>query len=124
MKVFNAVKTKFRNCRLFRASTSFPDIHNLLHYTHFKGIFASTSPFSKGHSSVRFPYQFYLSSIPAKCSAVRKVISASVVVGRLHQLFHYTFRNVKKGKTIPLQTWTGPKGSRRLRLPDFKTIGT
>jgi hypothetical protein len=30
----------------------------------------------------------------------------------------------KKGKSIPLQAWTGPEGSRRLRLPDFKTIGT
>ena len=29
-----------------------------------------------------------------------------------------------KGKAIPLQPWTGPEGSRRLRLPDFKTIGT
>ena len=29
-----------------------------------------------------------------------------------------------KGKAIPLQAWTGPKGSRSLRLPDFKTIGT
>jgi len=29
-----------------------------------------------------------------------------------------------KGKAIPLQTWTDPEGSRRLRLPDFKTIGT
>jgi hypothetical protein len=29
-----------------------------------------------------------------------------------------------KGKTIPIQAWTGPEGSRRLRLPDFKTIGT
>jgi len=29
-----------------------------------------------------------------------------------------------KGKAIPLQAWTGPKGSRRLRLPDFKTIST
>jgi len=28
------------------------------------------------------------------------------------------------GKAIPLQAWTGPKGSRRLSLPDFKTIGT
>jgi hypothetical protein len=28
-----------------------------------------------------------------------------------------------KGKAIPLQAWTGPEGSRRLRLPDFKTIG-
>jgi hypothetical protein len=29
-----------------------------------------------------------------------------------------------KGKAIPLQAWTGPEGSRRLRLPDLKTIGT
>jgi len=28
------------------------------------------------------------------------------------------------GKAIPLQAWTGPESSRRLRLPDFKTIGT
>ena len=32
--------------------------------------------------------------------------------------------NKGKGKAIPLQAWTGPKGSRRLILPDFKTIGT
>jgi hypothetical protein len=30
----------------------------------------------------------------------------------------------KKGKAIPLQALTGPEGSRRLRLPDFKAIGT
>jgi len=30
----------------------------------------------------------------------------------------------KKGKAIPLQAWTDPEGSRRLRLSDFKTIGT
>ena len=30
----------------------------------------------------------------------------------------------EKGKAIPLQAWTGPEGSRRLRLPDFKTIDT
>jgi hypothetical protein len=29
-----------------------------------------------------------------------------------------------KDKAIPLQAWTGPEGSRRLRLPDFKTVGT
>jgi hypothetical protein len=35
------------------------------------------------------------------------------------------FLTVKgKGKAIPLQAWTGPEGSRRLRLPDFKTVGT
>jgi hypothetical protein len=30
----------------------------------------------------------------------------------------------KKGKAIPLQAQTGPEASRRLRLPDFRTIGT
>jgi len=29
-----------------------------------------------------------------------------------------------KVKAIPLQAWKGPEGSRRLGLPDFKTIGT
>jgi hypothetical protein len=29
-----------------------------------------------------------------------------------------------KGKAIPLQALTGPEGSRRLRLPDIKTICT
>jgi len=29
-----------------------------------------------------------------------------------------------KGNAIPLQAWTGPEGSRMLRLPDIKKIGT
>jgi hypothetical protein len=29
-----------------------------------------------------------------------------------------------KGIGISLQAWTSPEGFRRLRLPDFKTIGT
>jgi hypothetical protein len=38
----------------------------------------------------------------------------------------YKILHVSKGngKAIPLQALTGPEGSRRLRLPDFKTIGT
>jgi hypothetical protein len=36
----------------------------------------------------------------------------------------YKFYTPGKGKAIPLQAWTGPEGSRRLRLPDFRTIGT
>jgi hypothetical protein len=35
-----------------------------------------------------------------------------------------TWKKVVKVKVIPLQAWTGPEGSWRLRLPDFKTIGT
>jgi len=26
-----------------------------------------------------------------------------------------------KGKAVPLQAWSGPEGSRKLRLPDFAT---
>ena len=29
--------------------------------------------------------------------------------------------NGMKGKAVPLQAWTGPEGSRKLRLPDFVT---
>ena len=29
-----------------------------------------------------------------------------------------------KGKAILVQAWTGPEGSRRFRLSDFKTIST
>ena len=37
----------------------------------------------------------------------------------------YVFDILKvKGKAIPLQAWRGPEGSGRLRIPDFKTVGT
>jgi hypothetical protein len=56
------------------------------------------------------------------CFTVFKLISqklysvtCSVVAAKL---------NKDKGKAIPLQAWTGPEGSTRVRLPDFKTIGT
>jgi hypothetical protein len=41
-----------------------------------------------------------------------------------NQISFYIGFAILKGKTISLQAWTGPEGSRRLRLPDFKTIGT
>jgi hypothetical protein len=41
-------------------------------------------------------------------------------------VFSWTDREIVilESKTIPLQDWTGPEGSRRSRLADFKTIGT
>jgi hypothetical protein len=36
----------------------------------------------------------------------------------------YKGKGKGKGKAIPLQALTGPEGSRRARLPDFKTNGT
>jgi len=29
---------------------------------------------------------------------------------------------VKKGKAVPLQAWSGPGGSRKLRFPDYVTM--
>jgi hypothetical protein len=42
------------------------------------------------------------------------------------RLYILNSRGIGKGKSkaIPLQVWTIPVGSRRLRLPDFKAIGT
>jgi len=49
----------------------------------------------------------------------------------MHQFFtilfwdtSHKYKSKGNGKAIPLQPWKGPEGSRRLRLPDFKTIGT
>jgi len=34
---------------------------------------------------------------------------------------HYLRTWCKKGKAVPLQAWSGPEGSRKLRFPDFIT---
>jgi len=32
------------------------------------------------------------------------------------------FTPTSKGKAVPLQVWSGPEGSRKLRFPDFMTM--
>jgi len=32
------------------------------------------------------------------------------------------YKGKGKGKAVPLKAWTGPEGSRRIRLLDFKTM--
>ena len=32
-----------------------------------------------------------------------------------------THEDLSKGKSVPLQAWNGPEGSRKLRLADFMT---
>ena len=51
------------------------------------------------------------------------VICYSNIVKSLY-LLTSSFEGKGKGKAISLQAWTGPEDSRRLKLPDFKTIGT
>ena len=38
----------------------------------------------------------------------------------VHKTFTYYINGVK-GKSFPLQAWTGPEDTRKLRLPDFVT---
>ena len=72
-------------------------------------------------------------SIRRLCEAVRVQFSDPYKnVGKTKVLYNFkivsvlTFLKIVLSivKAIPLQAWTGPDGSRRLRLPDFKTIGT
>ena len=54
----------------------------------------------------------------------RNVISHTNISSYLWFMYISKGKGKGKGKAIPLQAWTGPEGSRKLRLPDFKTIGT
>ena len=40
------------------------------------------------------------------------------------KIYKYHSKGKGKGKAIPSQAWIGLEGSRGLRLPHFKTIGT
>jgi len=46
------------------------------------------------------------------------------VISDQHKIRKTNYNVKGKVKAIPLQVWTGPEGFRRLRLPDFKAIGT
>jgi hypothetical protein len=58
--------------------------------------------------------------------------SLSIYVGECYQNvpgitvrhYIYIYIYIYKDKAIPLLAWASPEGSRRLRLPHFKTIGT
>jgi len=55
----------------------------------------------------------------------RRRASNYAITVSLHILPNFTLRVAKcKGKEVQLQAWTDPEGSRSLRLPDFKTVGT
>jgi hypothetical protein len=49
-------------------------------------------------------------------------LSSYLLLDLPSSLFPSEFTVIKK--TIPLQAWTGPEDSRRLRLPDIKIFGT
>jgi hypothetical protein len=53
-------------------------------------------------------------------------VDRTVGTSRIHRFYNCLEAAKIKGdgKAIPLQALTGPEGSKRSRLPDFKTIGT
>jgi hypothetical protein len=52
-----------------------------------------------------------------RCRDVRMVLRVHVM--SFHGLICVS--PVYKGKAVPLQTWSGPESSRKLRFPDFMT---
>ena len=42
----------------------------------------------------------------------------SIIFGRQYKV---SYKGKCKGKAVPLQAWSGPQGSRKLRFPDFMT---
>jgi hypothetical protein len=60
-----------------------------------------------------------------ECEKERNIYEILIYVryGNKHK-YGVTVTSLCKGKAIPLQAWTGPEGSRRLRLPHFLTLGT
>ena len=55
---------------------------------------------------------------------ILKALLQSVCCFTQYSLYSIVKLLLVKGKAVPLQAWTGPEGCRRLRLTDFKTIGT
>jgi len=37
------------------------------------------------------------------------------------QMSSFLLNGTSKGKAVPLQAWSGPEGSRKLRFPDYMT---
>jgi len=76
------------------------------------------------------PHYFIdLCGVNSSCvSSTHRILTPSVKITHTVNLYSIidmqSLSSAIKGKAIPLQAWTGPEGSRRLRLPDFKTFGT
>ena len=66
---------------------------------------------------VKAKVQLYLYS---PCGRSWPVIGRSLLFLYLLLIFFLAFQSYK-GKAVPLQAWSGPEGSRKLRLPDFMT---
>jgi hypothetical protein len=60
--------------------------------------------------------------VDPKAVRVGNVVDGGLALRNLFSENICFLRHRKKDKAIALQAWTGPEGSRRLRLQDFKTV--
>ena len=83
---------------------------------------ASFEPRSRHQLSSPF---FFCSFPPRRCedSFLRLWRPRLSMFFLIHYLLPFDV-NLNQGKATPLQAWTGHEGSRRLRLPNVKTVGT
>jgi len=58
------------------------------------------------------------------CKGIFTTLFLSLKPGELNCIRLYCIYCNKKRKAISLQAWTGPEGSRKRRLPDFKSVST
>jgi len=52
------------------------------------------------------------------CSAQKKKWDRNLWLYRVNEI---NDNNNKKGKAVPLQAWSGPEGSRKLKFPEYMT---
>jgi hypothetical protein len=72
---------------------------------------------SKIKKTIMLPSVAVCANLPYMCLAQCRYCCQTLL-----QLMLYDIKD--NGKAIPLQARTGPEASRRLRIADFKTIGT
>jgi hypothetical protein len=51
----------------------------------------------------------------------RDIKNNCVTVHTISRNSVFTYKLLVKSKAVPLQAWSGPEGSRKLRFPDFMT---
>ena len=83
----------------------------------------------RGFSLVSFQLNFNINFGPSSFSFFCESLIAKWITRMHREAVCISFNLptlvwVIRGEAIPLQAWTGTEGSRRLRRPDFKTIGT
>jgi len=51
----------------------------------------------------------------------KRMVCVCIYIYMYMCVYIYIYTHIHKGKSVPLQAWSGPVGSRNLRFPDFMT---